>query len=229
MASATPPSPCCLYRRPAQECARLDVDDLALTVRTGTIRLYGKGDEVRQVPVPAPARERLSAWLCHRGTEAEPLWTGQRGRLTTSGISQVVLIVGDAAGPPSLRPHRLRHTYATRLRQGGGSSAQFQALLGARLARHHRRLLSRKHRGASRHGGADLRVSSSRNGQADLRIAAARRTGTTAVTVLARQPSYRASPSTTHSVWITSTGTSARARAAQCSRSGCVARPPGSA
>jgi site-specific recombinase XerD len=30
-----------------QECARLDVDDLAITARTGTIRLHGKGDEVR--------------------------------------------------------------------------------------------------------------------------------------------------------------------------------------
>ncbi|TNH28797.1 hypothetical protein FHG89_14255 [Micromonospora orduensis] len=114
----------------AEECAGLDVDDLALTARTGTIRLHGKGDEVRQVPVPAPARERLSAWLRHRGSEAGPLWTGQRGRLTTSGITQVVLTVGDAAGLPGLRPHRLRHTYATRLRQGGADSAQVQALLG---------------------------------------------------------------------------------------------------
>jgi integrase/recombinase XerC len=40
-----------------------------------------------------------------------------------------VLAVG-AAALPGLRPHRLRHTYATRLRQGGADPAQVQALLG---------------------------------------------------------------------------------------------------
>lgn len=114
----------------AQECARLDLDDLALTAHTGTIRLHGKGDEVRQVPVPAPARDRLTAWIRHRGGEPGPLWTGQRGRLTTSGITQTVLAVGADAGQPGLRPHRLRHTYATRLRQDGADPAQVQALLG---------------------------------------------------------------------------------------------------
>ena len=114
----------------AQECARLDLDDLAITARTGTIRLHGKGDEVRHVPVPAPARDRLTAWIRHRGTEPGPLWTGQRGRLTASGITQIVLAVGADAGLPGLRPHRLRHTYATRLRQGGADPAQVQALLG---------------------------------------------------------------------------------------------------
>ncbi len=113
-----------------QECARLDIDDLALTARTGTIRLHGKGDEVRQVPVPAPARDRLTAWIRHRGGEPGPLWTGQRGRLTTSGITQIVLAVGTDAGQTGLRPHRLRHTHATRLRQGGADPAQVQALLG---------------------------------------------------------------------------------------------------
>ncbi|WP_191971150.1 tyrosine-type recombinase/integrase [Micromonospora aurantiaca (nom. illeg.)] len=113
-----------------RECARLAVDDLALTARTGTIRLHGKGDEVRQVPVPAPARDRLTAWIRQRGGEPGPLWTGQRGRLTTSGITQIVLAVGTDAHLPGLRPDRLRHTYATRLRQGGTDPAQVQALLG---------------------------------------------------------------------------------------------------
>lgn len=114
----------------AEECARLDFEDLALTARTGTIRLHGKGDEVRQVPVPAPARDRLTAWIRHRGGEPGPLWIGQRGRLTTSGITQIVLAVGSDAHLSGLRPHRLRHTYATRLRQGGADPAQVQALLG---------------------------------------------------------------------------------------------------
>jgi integrase/recombinase XerC len=58
-----------------------------------------------------------------------PLWTGQRG-LTDSGITQVVLAAGDDTRVTGLRPHRLRHTFATRLRQGGADPAQVQALLG---------------------------------------------------------------------------------------------------
>ena len=59
-----------------------------------------------------------------------PLWAGQRGPLTDSGITQVVLATGADAGIPGVRPRRCRHTFATRLRQGGADPAQIQALLG---------------------------------------------------------------------------------------------------
>ncbi|MFB9681682.1 tyrosine-type recombinase/integrase [Streptosporangium vulgare] len=113
-----------------EECARLEVEDVTLTARTGHLRLHGKGDEVRDVPLPPLARTRISAWLNVRGRQAGPLWSGQRGTLTVSGIVQAVLAVGAAAGLSGLRPHRLRHTYATRLREGGADLAQIQALLG---------------------------------------------------------------------------------------------------
>jgi integrase len=85
--------------------------------------------EVRSVPLARRARELISAWLDVRGRHPGPIWTGQRGPLTISGITQVVL-AGDDAGIPGLRPHRCRHTFATRLRQGGADPAQVQALLG---------------------------------------------------------------------------------------------------
>src|SRR5512135_2108394 len=113
-----------------EECARLDLTDIAVTARTGDVRLHGKGDQVRTVPLPAAARERISAWLRQRGNQPGRLWTGQRGPLTSSGITQVVLAAGADAGIDGLRPHRLRHTYATRLRRGGADVAQVQALLG---------------------------------------------------------------------------------------------------
>ena len=65
-----------------------------------------------------------------RGRHPGPVWTGQRGPLTISGITQVVLAAGADAGIKGLRPHRARHTFATRLRQGGADPAQVQALLG---------------------------------------------------------------------------------------------------
>jgi hypothetical protein len=71
----------------------------------------GWGDQVRTVPLP-PIAVRISTWLDIRGRHPGPLWTGQRGQLTISGIVQVILSIGQAAGLPGLRPHRLRHTYA---------------------------------------------------------------------------------------------------------------------
>jgi MFS family permease len=65
-----------------EECARLDVADIAVAARIGTVRQHGKDDEVRTVSLPAVAREAIVAWLPERGNQAGPLWTGQRGRLT---------------------------------------------------------------------------------------------------------------------------------------------------
>jgi len=123
-----------------EEAARLDLVDVAITARTGTVRLHGKGDQVRVVPLPAPARDRVSAWIRHRPALLGPagvgpageagLWVRQRGRLTAQGITEVVLAAGADAGLPGLRPHRLRHTYGTRLRHGGADPAQIQALMG---------------------------------------------------------------------------------------------------
>lgn len=66
------------------------------------MRPPGKGDQVRTVPLPKAARDALAAWIDERGREPGPLWTGQRGPLTVSGIVQVVLAVGNATGIPEL-------------------------------------------------------------------------------------------------------------------------------
>jgi integrase len=98
-----------------EECARLEVEDFAITARSGEARLHGKGDEIRYAPLARRARDLVSAWLDVRGRHPGPIWTGQRGPLTISGITQVVLAAGDDAGIPGLRPHRARHTFATQL------------------------------------------------------------------------------------------------------------------
>ena len=105
-------------RARVEECTRLDAEDFAVTARTGEVRLHGKGDEVRSVPLSGPARKLVSAWLDVRGRHSGPIWTGRRGPLTVSGVTQVVLAAGEDAGIPGLRPHRCRHTFATRLQVG---------------------------------------------------------------------------------------------------------------
>lgn len=120
----------------AEECAGLRYESLAITAKTGTLRVVGKGAQPREIPIPKTARERLNAWLGVRGRAPGPLWLGQRGPLTTSGITQMVAAIyrtlglADTGSSEEKGPHRLRHTYATRLRQNGADQAHIQALLG---------------------------------------------------------------------------------------------------
>ena len=55
-----------------EECVRLDAGDFAITARTGEVRLHGKDDEVRFVPLARRARELVSAWLDERGRHPGP-------------------------------------------------------------------------------------------------------------------------------------------------------------
>jgi integrase len=114
----------------AGECGRLDADDVTLTARTGHIRLHGKGDEVRTVPLPPVGREHLAAWLDERGTHDGPLWTGQRGRLAISGITQAYLVC-----PPAGCSCHQCQTSASRARCSSCSSTALAVAqgLGAQL------------------------------------------------------------------------------------------------
>jgi integrase len=97
----------------ADECARLEFAD----VTPEGVRLRSASGRDRVAVLPVPARARLEAWLSRRGTAPGRLFPGQRGPLSVSGITQVVLAVGEAAGLPGLRPQRLRHTWAAHSRR----------------------------------------------------------------------------------------------------------------
>lgn len=111
------------------ECARLDIEDVPLTAKTGEVRLFGKGSHVRHVRPSPYAREKLLAWMLeHPG--GEKLWAGQRGPLTRKGIIHLVERVAIQAGLPKMHPHQLRHTFATRLREAGVDLQVIQSVMG---------------------------------------------------------------------------------------------------
>jgi site-specific recombinase XerD len=123
------------------EVVRMDLDDVRLSARKGTLRLLGKGQRPRTLQVHAQLRADLRQWLDERptwpGAEDNPaLFLNHRGgRLSARGASGVIADIAEAAAlddPASA--HTLRHTCATILVRGGTDLVTVAAILGhARL------------------------------------------------------------------------------------------------
>jgi len=95
------------------------------------VRVRGKGDTERVVPIAGAAREALDRYL-ERGRPrlagpgaGRALWVGVRGgALDARGIRRVV------AARLGTFPHALRHSFATHLLEGGADLRTVQELLG---------------------------------------------------------------------------------------------------
>ena len=101
----------------------------------GYIRIIGKGDKQRLVPISGIARDRIQLYLesCREKREREDtLFLNNRGkRLTRVMIFTIIKQAAERAGiEKSISPHTFRHSFATHLLQGGANIRQVQELLG---------------------------------------------------------------------------------------------------
>ena len=108
------------------ETVRLDLDDIRLSARKGTLRVLGKGDKIREIPIHPQLRTDLHLWLHERPDWPEAtrnpalLLNNRGGRLTTRGASGIFRQIADNAGlDDQTTAHILRHTFATTLIRGG--------------------------------------------------------------------------------------------------------------
>ncbi len=101
----------------------------------GYIRVIGKGDKQRLVPVSTAARDRIQLYLERRRplrANEETVFLNNRGRkLTRVMVFTVVKQAADRAGiDKQVSPHTFRHSFATHLLEGGASIRQVQEMLG---------------------------------------------------------------------------------------------------
>lgn len=101
----------------------------------GYIRVIGKGDKQRLVPISDLARERISLYLDERKaakSNEEVLFLNNRGKqLTRVMIFTILRRAALRAGiDKKISPHTLRHSFATHLLEGGAGIRQVQELLG---------------------------------------------------------------------------------------------------
>ena len=123
------------------ETVALDLDDIALSARKGTLRVRGKGTTVREVPIHPQLRAELALWLGERpnwpGADTSPaLLLNRRGaRLSVRGASNIIATIAANAGlDDGITAHVGRHTFATTLVRGGTDLVVVADLLGhARL------------------------------------------------------------------------------------------------
>ncbi|HET9497262.1 MAG TPA: site-specific tyrosine recombinase [Candidatus Limnocylindria bacterium] len=118
------------------ELTGLDLDRLNLAGLE--VRVIGKGNRERRVPMGEPARERLhryltgprAAWTAGHPTPA--VFVSQRGgRLSRESVWRLVRRWSQAAGIGSdVTPHTFRHSFATHLLEGGADLRVVQSLLG---------------------------------------------------------------------------------------------------
>lgn len=118
------------------ELANLRLRELDLERRI--MKVKGKGQKERLVPLSKRAKEVLSLYLVKRkallkslGRESEYLLINKRGnRLTERWIFELIKKEGKKVGLYKLHPHALRHAFATHLLNAGMDLRSIQDLLG---------------------------------------------------------------------------------------------------
>jgi site-specific recombinase XerD len=114
------------------EMANIRVEDVDLDQRE--VYVTGKGRRGRYLSLGAKAVKDLDRYLRARSRHKEAdlpwLWLGPKGRLTNSGIAQMIRRRCREAGLPKLHPHQFRHTFSHMWLASGGTEHDLAKLNG---------------------------------------------------------------------------------------------------
>jgi site-specific recombinase XerD len=114
------------------ELTHLRVDDVDLARRE--IVVVGKGRRTRELPIGPKTTKAMDRYLRkrvrHADADSRHLWLGVRGRLTGSGVTQMLRRRCRQAGIEVIHPHQLRHTWAHLWLSNGGTEHDLAKLAG---------------------------------------------------------------------------------------------------
>ena len=115
------------------ELTSLRIDNLFFG--EGVIRITGKGDKQRIVPISSAARDKIQLYMEFRrpksASEAVVFLNNRGEPLTRVMVFNIIKRAAREAGVDKpISPHTLRHSYATHLLEGGANIRQVQELLG---------------------------------------------------------------------------------------------------
>jgi integrase/recombinase XerD len=121
--------------RVSELCA-VELNDLNLAL--GYLRVTGKGNKQRLVPMGQPAMEAIEAYVTGgrpavlKGRVSRYVFVTSRGsKMTRQAFWKLLAAHGKACGLfHNLSPHVLRHTFATHLLEGGADLRSVQTMLG---------------------------------------------------------------------------------------------------
>ena len=98
------------------------------------VYVIGKGDRARVVGIGARTVKALDRYLRaraqHRDRTLPDLWLGHAGRMTQSGVQQMLRRRATQAGLAHLNPHAFRHTFAHNYLAAGGAETNLMSLTG---------------------------------------------------------------------------------------------------
>ena len=118
----------------ASEGINLRVDEVDLKARIPVAVVVGKGRRPRAVPLGTKTAVAIDRYLrarrAHPNAGLEWLWISSRGRLTTSGLRQLLERRCDQAGIARIHAHQLRHHFAHSWLAQAGAESELMALTG---------------------------------------------------------------------------------------------------
>lgn len=100
----------------------------------GVLRVIGKGNRARDLPLGAKAIKALDRYervrRAHPQSHLDWFWLGRKGGVTQTGVQQMLRRRAERADIGRIHPHLFRHSFAHAYLAAGGGETNLMALTG---------------------------------------------------------------------------------------------------